>query len=241
MAAVVQPELISPARGDAQNPPLLQNGDRLSSREFLRRYDAMPNLKKAELIEGVVYMGSPVSIGHAAPDSLVQCWLATYAGYTPGVQALVNATITLDAENTVQPDGLLRILPECGGRTRASEQNLLEGTPELVFEIAVSSASIDSRDKFRAFQRNQIPEYVIWLAAEKRIRWFHLAEQSYAELPLDAEGCLASRVFPGLVLPVGKMLALDTPGVLEALRQNIQEEAHQRFVRSLAEKREARF
>jgi hypothetical protein len=34
----------------------LENGDRLSRYEFERRYQAMPNLRKAELVEGVVYI-----------------------------------------------------------------------------------------------------------------------------------------------------------------------------------------
>lgn len=34
----------------------LENGDRLSRFEFEHRYQAMPELKKAELVEGVVYI-----------------------------------------------------------------------------------------------------------------------------------------------------------------------------------------
>ena len=46
--------LVSPAI------PRLHNGDTLDADEFMRRYEAMPDVKKAELIEGVVYiMSSP--------------------------------------------------------------------------------------------------------------------------------------------------------------------------------------
>ena len=35
--------------------PPLESGDRLIRAEFERRYQAMPHVKKAELIEGVVF------------------------------------------------------------------------------------------------------------------------------------------------------------------------------------------
>ena len=38
--------------------PPLENGDRLTVAEFERRYEAMPELKKAELINGVVHIPS---------------------------------------------------------------------------------------------------------------------------------------------------------------------------------------
>jgi hypothetical protein len=46
---------------DVLHAPGLCNGDRLTRAEFERRYSAMPTVKKAELIEGVVYMPSPVT------------------------------------------------------------------------------------------------------------------------------------------------------------------------------------
>src|ERR1051325_1914267 len=95
-------------------PPPLQNGDRLSSHEFLRRYEAMPEIKKAELVQGVVYMGSPVSTQHSKPDGLVQLWLATYAAMTRGVEHHPNATVILGPSNTPQPDACLCIKPGFG-------------------------------------------------------------------------------------------------------------------------------
>src|ERR1051325_4981915 len=88
-------------------PPPLQNGDRLSSHEFLRRYEAMPEIKKAELVQGVVYMGSPVSTEHGEPDGLIQGWFAVYAANTPGVKFYTNVTVILGPSNTPQPDACL--------------------------------------------------------------------------------------------------------------------------------------
>src|SRR5437867_9380755 len=118
MATAVENHIAAPSPRPAPAPPPLENGDRLTAREFLRRYEAMPHLKKAELIEGVVYMGSPVRIKqHARPDGIIQTWLGVYSVETPGTENAINATDRLDVDNVPQPDGLLRVLPECGGRS----------------------------------------------------------------------------------------------------------------------------
>jgi len=202
--------------GDPASPPLqFENGDSMHTREFLRRYERMPQLKKAELIEGVVYMGSPISVRHAKPDNLIQLWLGAYASRHPEVEALTNATVILDAENTVQPDALLRRLPEHGGLTRVNEQGYLVGPPELVVEIAASSASIDLRDKRRAYCRNGVQEYIVWLVAEHRIEWLCLEADEYHLQLADNQSLLRSRAFPGLLLPLGPLLACDTATVLQ--------------------------
>src|SRR6202035_4701033 len=90
--------------------PPLQNGDHLTRDEFERRYDAMPGLKKAELIEGVVYMPSPVrAIEHGSPHTAIVTWLGVYWAQTPGTRACTDASVRLDLDNEPQPDGLLMI------------------------------------------------------------------------------------------------------------------------------------
>jgi Uma2 family endonuclease len=206
------------AAGSPPNRPLpLESGELLHSREFLRRYEHMPQVKKAELIEGVVYMGSPVSVRHAKPDNLIQLWLGAYASRHPETEALTNATVILDPENTVQPDALLRRLPEHGGLSRVNEDGYLAGPPELIVEVAASSASIDLRDKRRAYCRNGVREYLVWLVAEARLEWFCLEEDDYCPQLPDAQGVLHSYVFPGLHLPVAPLLAGDIAKVLATL------------------------
>jgi len=156
----------------------LESGEFMHSREFLRRYEHQPQVKKAELIEGIVYMGSPVSTNHAIPDGIIHGWLALYAAHHPSVQFMPNATVILDAENTVQPDALLRRLPEHGGLTRVNDDGYLTGPPELIVEVAASSASIDLRDKRRAYCRNGVREYLVWLVTEARLEWFCLEEKT---------------------------------------------------------------
>ena len=195
----------------------LENGELIHSREFLRRYERMPRVKKAELIEGVVYWGSPVSAVHAIPDGVVHGWLALYASRHPEVQFMPNATVLLDAENTVQPDALLRRLPEHGGLSRVGEAGYLTGPPELIVEVAASSASIDLRDKRRAYCRNGVPEYLVWSVAEARVEWFWLEDDEYRPQESDAQGTLHSRSFPGLRLSIEPLLACNLAKVLDGL------------------------
>src|SRR5262245_8818306 len=97
-------------------PPPLETGDRLSREEFERRYKAMPDLKKAELIEGVVYVPSPVSLRrHGGPNADLVTWPGNYRANTPGVLTGDNTTARLDLANIPQPDALLLIDPEFGG------------------------------------------------------------------------------------------------------------------------------
>src|SRR5262249_12151444 len=92
---------------------VLESGDRLSREEFHRRYDGQPEIKKAELIEGVVYVGSPVRARrHGKPQGCISLWLGGYCALHPDLEFGSDSTVRLDAANEVQPDGyLFRALP----------------------------------------------------------------------------------------------------------------------------------
>lgn len=209
----------------------LENGDRLTRAEFERRYSTMPNLKKAELIEGVVYMGSPVRVIHGQPHAQVITWLGTYWTATPGIALLDNTTVRLDADNEPQPDALLRI--EKGGQTTISEDGYLEGAPEFIAEIAASSASYDLRDKLRVYRRNQVQEYLVWQVNEQKIDWFRLREGEYIALPSDATGTIKSEVFPGLWLAFPALIAGNLVEVQSVLQMGLTTSEHQGFVENL--------
>lgn len=214
--------------------PPLENGAHLSAHEFLRRYEAMPTLKKAELINGIVLMGSPVRIDqHGEPDSLLQTWLGTYAIATPGVRSAVNSTARLGPDDVPQPDGLLRLLPECGGRSRVDDEGYLQGAPELVVEIAASSASADTRQKLATYRRAGVREYLVWRTEDGAVDWWKLEEDEYRPLPPDAAGLLRSGVFPGLVLNATALLADDGPGLLAALQEGLRGAEHAAFAAEL--------
>ena len=203
----------------APSPLGLENGDHLSRAEFERRYAAMPEVKKAELIEGVVYMGSPVRFDqHGAPHALIMLWLGTYAATTPGVQVGDHATVRLDAENEPQPDALLRWAQ---GTSRIDQHGYVVGPPELIVEIAASSVSLDMNTKRRVYRRNGVQEYLVWLVAEQTVHWWQLVESEYIALEPDSAGELHSRVFPGLGLDRVALLAGDGAKVLRALGQSL--------------------
>ncbi|MEQ9369485.1 MAG: Uma2 family endonuclease [Coleofasciculus chthonoplastes F3-SA18-01] len=216
------------------SPPPLENGDRLTRIEFERRYQEMPENKKAELIEGVVYVASPVRANrHGRPHAKIITWLGTYGVATPGVDVQDNTTVRLDADNEPQPDALLRIEPEVGGNSRISEDDYIEGAPELIVEVAASSASYDLNDKLNAYRRNGVQEYIVWQSYENRIDWFCLEEGRYVSLEPDEAGIIKSRIFPGLWLAVNALREGNLAEVLAVLQQGIQTAEHQAFVQRL--------
>lgn len=218
----------------ARPVPPLEAGDRLTRAEFERRYAAMPHVKKAELVEGVVYMPSPVSQeGHGEPHTRVVGWLYAYRRRTPGVESGDNSTVLLDGENEMQPDALLRILPGCGGQTR-TVRGYVVGAPELVVEIAASSASYDLHDKLRAYRRNGVREYVVLRTIEGAVDWFVLREGVYETLPHDDIGRIRSQTFPGLWLDVLGMLRGDPEAILSAVETGCTSPEHAAFVQRLA-------
>ena len=215
--------------------PPLENGDRLTRAEFERRYRAMPHVHKAELIEGVVYMPSPVRLRrHSGPHLRAATWLGTYAGETSGLEAGDNGTVRLDGDNELQPDLMLLIDPERGGQARISDDDYVEGAPELAFEIASSSASYDLNAKLDAYRRNGVREYVVWRVLDEQIDWFVQRDGAFVRLEPDASGVYRSEVFPGLWLDSKAMLRGDSPEALRTLRRGLDTAEHADFVARLA-------
>lgn len=235
-----QPAPKSRPRPAAATPPL-EAGDRLTRAEFERRYKAMPRVRKAELIEGVVYMPSPVHFEkHGEPHALIIGVLLVYRAATPGVRLGDNATVRLDSDNEPQPDISLFIDQQAGGRTRISEDDYLEGSPELLVEIASSSASYDLYDKLNAYRRNGVQEYVVWRVDDGEIDWFFLESEVYVRARPDARGIIRSRAFPGLWLNTQSLLAGDLAKVLADLQKGLKSKDHAAFVNRLARKPDAK-
>jgi Uma2 family endonuclease len=215
---------------EAPVPPL-EAGQRLTRAEFERRYDAMPHLKKAELIEGVVVMPSPVRIEHhAEPHGLLVLWLGTYRAHTSGVRLADNGTVRLDETNEPQPDATLFIAR--GGQARVDEDDYLAGAPELVAEVSASSVRLDLGPRLEAYRRNGIREYVVWRVDDAAIDWFVLRGQQYEPLP-PTGGVYRSEVFPGLWLNPAALVAEDLLTVLQILQEGIASAEHAAFAASL--------
>jgi Uma2 family endonuclease len=211
----------------------LENGMRLSASAFLRRYEAMPELKKAELIQGMVYMGSPVRVDkHGRPDALLQTWLGVYAAATPGVEHATNATVRLGPDDVLQPDGFLRILRKSGGRSELDSKGYLDGAPELAVEIAASSASIDLHEKRDSYRKFGVREYVAWRTQENKLDWWTLQNDEFIRLEADAQGVLRSHVFPGLWLDLGAALKFDGSKLLATLQGGLATPDHAGFLKN---------
>jgi len=219
-----------------QAPPL-ENGDRLTRIEFERRYNLMPHVKKAELVEGVVYMASPLRFEpHAEPHGDLIIWLGNYKVATPGVRLGDNATVRLDMDNEPQPDAVLLIDASAGGQSFIGEDGYIQGAPEVVAEIAASSAAIGLGDKKRAYRRNGVREYLVWQVFDQKIDWFSLDNGDYVNL-LSEGGVIRSRVFPGLWLDTTALLDGNMPHVLAVLQAGTASAEHQAFIRKLADAR----
>lgn len=160
-------------------------------------------------------------------------WLAFYMAATPGVRLADNATLRLDADNEFQPDALLRLPERAGGHSRVSRDDYLEGAPELIVEVASTSASHDLHDKRKIYRRNGVREYLVWLVRDKHLFWFVLEDDEYQPLQPDTDGLLHSRIFPGLALNGQVLLDGDLARVLADQQRCLEGEEHQRFVEAL--------
>ena len=212
----------------------MQSGDRLSCAEFERRYAAATDVNKADLIEGIVYLASPLRHRqHGKPHSRVITWLGIYQALTPGVDLSDAPTVRLDLDNEPQPDAVLLIEAAAGGQTCISADDYIEGSPELIVEIAASSAAIDRGTKKQVYRRNGVLEYVIWQVYDNQLEWFGLTDGEYQLLSPDGDGILRSQVFPGLWLAVDALLSHQMAQVLEVLQVGLASPEHAAFVAQL--------
>ena len=224
------------ARRRAQGIPPLETGDYLSRAEFERRYMAMPHVKKAELVEGVVFMPSPVYFrSHGEPHSTVMGWLFSYVAATPGLKLADNTSLRLDLDNEVQPDAMLFRLETMGGQCRIANDDFLEGPPELIVEVAASSASYDMHSKRRVYRRNGVQEYLVFLTLEEEVAWWFLEEGEYKRFLPDDHGILRSQVFPGLWLHPEHFWSNHLTDLLDTLKQGLAAQEHVDFATKLAQ------
>jgi Uma2 family endonuclease len=214
----------------------LESGDRMNRYEFERRYVAMPKVKKAELIEGIVYMASALRFrSHGQPHFDLITWLGNYKVFTPNVESGDNATVRLDLDNEPQPDVVMLIKEGCGGQARISDDDYIEGAPELIAEVAASTVSNDLHDKKKAYRRNGVREYIVWRVLENQLDWFSLEDGEYITLTADDSGVIKSKVFPGLWLNIDALLAGNMAQVLAVLQQGLNSDEHVEFVKILSQ------
>jgi Uma2 family endonuclease len=221
---------IQPGQTTAETP--LVAGQRLDQAEFHRRYEAMPPGVRAELIDGVVYMPSPVSREHAHADVNAIGWLLHYRHRTPGVEVLGDATTILGRKSEPQPDVLLRILPECGGQSR-NQGAYVGGAPELVVEVARATRFVDLGPKLADYERAGVLEYIVRALDPDEVLWFALNDGAYVQIAPEADGLYRSTAFPGLWLDPGALLTDDLDRLFAVLDQGLASPEHAAFVDKL--------
>ncbi len=194
----------------------------------------MRRVNKAELIEGIVYMPSPVRItNHGHPHAVLIGWLTHYLSKTPGLIIGDNSTIRLDEDNAPQPDVMLLIPRTAGGAAKIDDDGCVSGPPELVAEVTASSVSIDLHAKLNAYRRNGVREYLVWRTEETAIDWFILRQGQYVPLAAGTDGLIRSETFPGLWLDPAALLRSDLPRLFEVLEASTRGDDHAAFLRRL--------
>jgi Uma2 family endonuclease len=226
------PVVVAPPR----RPPVeLYSGDCMSREEFHRLYQGAPEDFKAKLIGGTVYVASPLKLGHGEPHLLLGVVLVTYATRTPGVRPSDNTTVILGDNAELQPDLLLRVLPEYGGQSSTKSDDYVMGAPELVFEIAHSSQAVDLHAKKDEYALHGVLEYLVPCIHDERLRWFDLAAN--VELLPDSAGIVRIRCFPGLWINGPALLAQDYAALMQTLEEGLASPEHGAFVRELEARR----
>ena len=213
----------------------LRTGMRLDLDEFLARWEALPGLKNAELIEGVVYVSSPVRNDHGTHELILGFWLSLYVEDTPGCSVGTNATCKM-LRQSPQPDVHLRLTEDFGGNSNVSE-GYITGAPELVAEICVTSMEIDFGPKLALYQRAGVREYITVETLQPRIVWRVLVDGSYREIKPDGMGILRSQCFPGLWLDTVAFWAGDRRRMQKTLNAGLKSAAHREFVKHLMDRR----
>jgi Uma2 family endonuclease len=205
--------------------PALEPGDHLDQPTFHARYEASPAHVRAELIEGNVYMPSPVKLPHSDAHGETLHWLFTFRDATQGTRVCVTPTVVLGPRSEPEPDACLLLDPALGGKTTIKD-DYIAGPPELIVEIASSTEAIDLHAKKRDYERAGVREYLVVALRQRQVHWFSLRDGNYVNLEPSADGVLRSEMFPGLWLDAGALLARDSKRLLEVLRQGLDSAEH---------------
>ena len=190
-----------------------ENGDVMSRDQFHRLYSQCDELEHVELIEGVVYLPSPTrDHGHADEQMLVLEWLAAYRGDDPALKVAPPGSVLLDDLNEPEPDARL-----IRRDNAVYDDGYLASPPELIVEIAASSASRDLHQKKQAYERNGVREYIVWRTRDNALDWFRLVDGAYQRIEPGNDGIIESAEFPGLRLDTNALLNHDRKKLLAAL------------------------
>lgn len=214
--------------------PPLHNGDRMTQAEFHGRYQAYPEDMKFELVGGIVYMASPLKWPHGTYHTKLALALTLYEAATPGAECGDNTTTILGEESEPQPDLTLRLAAEAGGQSQINEEQYVQGPPELLAEVSLSTRSLDMNQKREDYRLAGVVEYLVVCIEEQELHWFHFPSQSELR---PRQGIYRSRIFPGLWIDGAALLARDSNRLIAAVQQGLATAEHARFVKRLQARR----
>jgi Uma2 family endonuclease len=215
--------LIESAAGSIAPPPVpppLENGDRLTIGEFKRRWERMPKLKRAELIEGVVFMPAALRhTQHGEPHGWIMNLVSTYAMRT-GLAFGDNASVELDEHNMPQPDAYVLLPEHLGRRSRIDEEGYLIGPPDFIAEVAASSASLDLHGKLQTYEQSGVQEYIVWRTLDQAFDWFVHQAGALRRQPFP-DGIIRCAILPGLWLDTAALIQKNAQQLLGTFEQGL--------------------
>ena len=214
---------------------LLRTGQRLTQEQFHAFYEQTPKHFRADLINGVVYVSSPLKKRHGRWHARINGLLFLYEEATAGVEAYDNTSLIVDDSNEPQPDATMCIEPELGGHSAETEDEYMTGSPELVVEVADSSKRLDLGEKRIAYREAGVLEYLVVNIPDRKLHLFELKHDR--QVHADEDGVLRSSSFPGLWIDTSHFFDRSGRGCREALNRGLASQEHRRFVSLLANRR----
>lgn len=221
----------------------LHCGDKVAQSEFHQAYSAMPEVFKAELIGGMVFEPSPLSLEHSDINGLLIAAFLAYASRSRALQVGDNATVILSPEDEVQPDAFLRVLPEYGGRSKNTSRKdpkisrkalkYVKGAPELVVEVAQSSRAIDLHFKKERYRLAGVLEYLVVCLDPERVHWFSMSTGKELACRFDI---FRSKAFPGLWIDGKALLECDYTALMETVAAGMHSAEYASFLERLSRK-----
>jgi Uma2 family endonuclease len=219
-------------------PVLLATGDRMDQPTFHRLYSQTPPGFKAELVEGAVYVASPVSSHHSIPHARIMLWLGLYELATPSTIVCDNGTLVMNDANELQPDAMLLLNSSVGGGCALAD-GYVRGVPELVVEVSHTTESLDRVSKRRVYESLGVAEYLVVLVASQSVEWWSQTANGFVALKADRNGRFKSKAFPGLWLTPSGIVDASTQQLANTLHEGLASPDHARFVAKLARQRAA--
>lgn len=173
----------------------------LTVREFLilDEAGAFEELGHVELVEGEIYVLSPIHRAHSRTQTVLIAELEMATRRVPAVQATANVSAELDLHNLPEPDAA--VLRDNGGEGFATPDDVM-----IVIEVSVSSLRHDLNRKAKLYARAGIPEYWVVDVTGRQIHRLCAPDgERYAQADVIAFGeTLQSATIPEIAIPTDR-------------------------------------